>query len=54
MIDAGANRINAETITAPGGYIDATIIDHAAQFGHCSYPLDDVMTLLLKVAAIHL
>lgn len=47
MIDAGANLINAEASTAPGGYTDATI-DQEEQFGHYSYQLDEVMALLLK------
>lgn len=45
MIDAGANLINAEASTSPGGYTDPAI-DNEKQFRHYSYHLDDITSLL--------
>lgn len=45
MIDAGANLINAEASTSPGGYTDAAI-DNEEQFHHFSYQIDEVISLL--------
>jgi 2-iminoacetate synthase ThiH len=45
MIDAGANLINAEASTSPGGYTNAGI-DNEEQFRHYSYHIDEVTPLL--------